>query len=251
MLNSFKEKCKAGETVYGPFMKTGDPAFVEIAGLAGFDFVILDMEHGPVSFENLQNLVRAAIISGAVPIVRTSDSSDISIGRALDIGAYGVQVPQISTAREARSVVRAARFYPSGERGVCRFVRAAAYSSMKGEDYFNGANQALVILQLEGRKAIDNLDEILAVEGIDLVFIGPYDLSQSLGFPGQVEHPEVLKEMRYISDRARARGVITGTFTDTPMAANRWRDAGVQYISYSVDTGIFMDACKEVIKSIK
>ena len=90
MLNTFKNKLQKGEPVFGPFMKTGDPAFVEVAGLAGFDFVILDMEHGPVSFENLQNLIRAAIIAGTVPIVRTQDSKEISIAKALDLGAYGV-----------------------------------------------------------------------------------------------------------------------------------------------------------------
>ena len=250
MLNRFKEKLRAGSTVYGPFMKTGDPAFVEIAGYAGFDFVILDMEHGPVSFENLQNLIRAAMVAGVVPVVRTSDSASISIGRALDAGAYGVQVPQIQTASEARACIGAARFFPKGERGMCRFVRAAAYSSIKGEDYFNGANQALVILQMEGRKALENLDEIIAVEGIDIVFIGPYDLSQSLGYPGQVNHPVVLKEMQKVVSQAKKKGITVGTFTDTPEAVKLWKGLGVQYISYSVDVGIFTDACKEVLRKI-
>ncbi len=244
----FKNRLTSGEVVFGPFMKTGDAAFVEVAGYAGFDFVILDMEHGPASFDNLQNLIRGAIISGTVPIVRTSDSSDISISRALDLGCLGVQIPQIQTADEAKSCVTAAKYYPAGQRGVCRFVRAAKYSSTPHDKYFPEANNSLVILQLEGKKALENLDEILNVEGIDIIFIGPYDLSQSLGYPGQVSHPEVIRKMKLVTDNARAKGIIVGTFTDTIDSAKMWQNAGVQYISYSVDVGIFMEACVDLIK---
>jgi len=250
MLNTFKNKLQSGKAVYGPFMKTGDPAFVEIAGYAGFDFVVLDMEHGPVSFENLQNLIRAATIAGVAPIVRTSDSNDISISRALDLGACGVQIPQVQSADEALSCIKAAKFNPDGERGVCRFVRAAKYTAVPRNEYFSMANNALVILQLEGEKAIANLGEILEVKGIDIIFIGPYDLSQSLGYPGQITHPEVINKMKLIVDSAIKKGVVTGTFTDTPDTAKMWQQAGVQYISYSVDVGIFMDACLEIKKKL-
>jgi len=251
MLDTFRKRISNGEIVFGPFMKTGDPAFVEIAGYAGFDFVILDMEHGPVSFENLQDLIRAAIISGTLPIVRTSDSGETSVSKALDLGALGVQIPQVQSADEARSCVTAAKFFPSGQRGVCRFVRAARYSSIPREEYFRSANNALVILQLEGKKAIDNIDEILDVEGIDIIFIGPYDLSQSMGYPGQVSHPEVIKEMKQIVDKAKKRDLVVGTFTDTMDSVKLWKEAGVQYISYSVDVGIFTEACADVIDKLK
>jgi len=251
MLDTFKKRLADGEVVFGPFMKTGDPAFVEIAGYAGFDFVILDMEHGPVSFENLQNLIRGAIIAGTVPIVRTTDSSETCVSRALDLGAMGIQIPQVQTADEAKSCVSAAKFYPSGKRGVCRFVRAAGYSTIPRDEYFASANNALVILQLEGKKAIQNIDEILDVEGIDIIFIGPYDLSQSMGYPGQVSHPAVIKKMRQIVDNTRKRGIVVGTFTDTMEAVKIWKEAGVQYISYSVDVGIFTEACVEVVKNLK
>jgi len=251
ILDTFKKKISDGEIVYGPFMKTGDAAFVEIAGHAGFDFVILDMEHGPTSWENLQNLIRGAILAGTVPIVRTSDSSEISISKALDIGAYGIQIPQVQTAEEAKSCVKAAKFFPEGQRGVCRFVRAAGYSSVPRDKYFTDANKTLVILQLEGNEAINNIDDILDVEGVDILFIGPYDLSQSLGYPGQVDHPEVIMEMKQIVENARKRKVIVGTFTDTMDSVRMWKEAGVQYISYSVDVGIFTEACVDVIKKLK
>jgi 4-hydroxy-2-oxoheptanedioate aldolase len=250
-LNTFKEKLARGEAVYGPFMKALDASFMEITGYAGFDFAILDMEHGPASFADMQNLIRGAALGGLVPIVRTFDSSETAISKALDLGAGGVQVPQIQSAEEAKAVVRAAKYFPKGERGVCRFVRAAKYSSTPRNDYFAQANEALVILQVEGKKGLDNLDGIMGVEGLDILFIGPYDLSQSLGVPGDVANPIVVEAIKGITVRAKKAGVVTGVFADTPEAAARWRAAGIQYLSYSVDVGIYTEACRNILKTIK
>jgi 4-hydroxy-2-oxoheptanedioate aldolase len=250
-LNIFKDKLEKGKPVYGPFMKTGDAAFVECAGHAGFDFVILDMEHGPVDFFNLQNLIRGAETAGVLPVVRTYDSSETAIGKALDLGAKGVQVPQIQSVEEAREAVKAARYFPEGERGVCRFVRAADYSSTPRNDYFKSANEALVILQVEGKQVLNHLDGILSVEGLDILFIGPYDLSQSLGVPGQVSHPAVIAAIRNITEQAKQAGTVTGVFCDTPEAAALWREAGIQYISYSVDVGLFTEICVRTVNQLK
>ena len=249
LLGSFKEKLRT-KGVVGPFMKTGDPAFVEVAGYAGFDFVILDMEHGPVDIFNLQNLIRAAQIAGIVPIVRTPDSNETSISKALDVGAMGIQVPQVSNAEQAESVVNAAKFSPQGNRGVCRFVRAADYSAKDRFEYFKDANENLVIIQLEGTEAINNIDDILAVDGIDILFIGPYDLSGSLGLVGQVDHPDVHAAMKKITEKVSAKGKHVGTFVDNEKNAKLWRNNGVSYISYSVDVGIFYEACADIVKRL-
>jgi 4-hydroxy-2-oxoheptanedioate aldolase len=250
-LKIFKEKLLKGESVYGPFMKTGDAAFVECAGHAGFYFCILDMEHGPVDFFNLQNLIRGAEISGILPIVRTYDSSETAISKALDLGAKGIQVPQIKSAEEGREVVKAAKYFPKGERGVCRFVRAANYSSIPRNEYFESANETLVILQVEGKQVINHLDEILAVEGLDILFVGPYDLSQSFGVPGQVSHPAVIETIKKVTEKEKKAGVVIGVFCDTFEAASLWRNAGIQYLSWSVDVGIFTDACKAIVEKLK
>ncbi|MGI6315861.1 MAG: HpcH/HpaI aldolase family protein [Christensenellales bacterium] len=248
-LHAFKEKLSTGQPVTGPFMKTGDPAFVEAAGWAGFDFCILDTEHGPVSIETMQNNVRAAEVSGMLPIIRVADAEENTIGKALDIGAMGVQVPQVSDTKTAKAVVAAAKFHPAGSRGMCRFVRAAQYSTLDRYDYFREANEILVILQLEGQEAIDNLHSILAVEGVDILFIGPYDLSQSLGLPGQIDHPKVIEKMNEIVSAARAAGKVVGTFLDKPVHFSRWKQAGVQYLSYSTDVGLFAEMCASVVKT--
>lgn len=250
-IKKFKEKLESKQSVIGPFMKTIDPAFVEIAGYANFDFIILDMEHGPIDFVNLQNLIRATQSSNIIPIVRVQDDSEISIDRALDSGAIGVQIPQISNADQAQKAVAAAKFAPEGNRGVCRYVKAAKYSSLDKFEYFRTANELLIILQLEGQEAIDNLDEILRVEGIDIIFVGPYDLSQSLGIAGEMDNPILHDKMKYIIEKAREKNIVVGTFVDDLENASLWKSIGVQYISYSVDVGIFYEKCKEVVESFK
>ncbi len=250
MIRDFKDKLKQG-AVYGPFSKTCDPGFVEIVGHAGFDFIILDLEHGPNSVQTLQNLIRAAALANVLPIVRVKEGVHSVVGEVLDIGAAGIQVPQITSAQEAREIVQLAKFSPVGSRGVCRFVRAASYSALDRFAYFQAANEALVIVQLEGQQAIDNLQDIVNVPGIDVIFIGPYDLSQSLGVPGQIDHPLVENKMKEIIAACQQKGVYVGTFVDTLKNARKWRTAGVRYISYSVDVGLFYEQCSSVLNRLK
>ena len=190
MINDFKQKLENGYVV-GPFSKTSDPGIVEAMGYANADFVILDLEHGPNCVQTVQNLIRAAQIGGVLPIVRVKESCASVMDEVLDIGAGGIQVPQVCTKETAQEVIKRTKFAPLGERGVCRFVRAANYSSKDRFEYFKDANTALTIVQIEGEEGIRNLEDIISVEGIDIVFIGPYDLSQSLGVPGQIDHPLV------------------------------------------------------------
>lgn len=238
----FRKKLETPEGVFGPFMITADPAFVEAAGYAGYDFVLLDMEHGPGTFENLQNLIRAANVANVMPVVRVPRGSDIWIDQALDVGAGGVMIPQIDTAEQARTAVAAAKFSPVGNRGTCRFVRSAGYGAIPGSQYFSRAQETVVIVQAEGSKAVKNLDEILDVPGIDIVFVGPYDLSSSLGLIGQIDHPKVLQCIRDIVAQAAVKGVKVGCFADNVTSAKNLRNMGVKFIGYSCDTAIFQSA---------
>jgi 4-hydroxy-2-oxoheptanedioate aldolase len=247
----FREKLSSGKAVFGPFMKTTDPAFVEAAGYAGFDFAVLDLEHGPVSFQQLQNLIRATEVSGIFPIVRTPPGNLHQIGAVQDIGAGGVMVPQVLNAREATKAIKSAKFHPRGERGVCAFVRAAKYSTTDSQVYFKEANKNIIILQLEGTEALENVDEIMEVPDVDILFIGPYDLSQSLGVPGQVNHPRVITSMQKIIKKAKAKGLTIGTYVANLDNARLWREAGVQFIGYSVDVAIFVEASQSLVNQLK
>ena len=240
------------EYVLGTFVKVADAALVEIAAHAGFDFVIMDCEHGPNSYETLQNHVRAAEAKGIVPVIRVPEINENAISKALDIGVKYVQIPQIETKADAERVVKASKFYPEGSRGVCRFVRAANYSATPKMDYFKNANSETgVIIHIEGKKALDNINEIIEVDGIDVIFIGPYDLSQSLGYPGEINHPRVIDMMEQIIIKASAKGKRIGTFAENIEEAKKWIKFGVQYISYSVDVGIYYEACSKIVESLK
>jgi 4-hydroxy-2-oxoheptanedioate aldolase len=249
-IRAFKRKLAAGP-VYGVFSKTSDPALIEILGRAGLDFVIIDLEHGPNTIESAQNLVRAAELGGVFPVIRTREGDPTMIGAALDIGAGGVEVPQVGSREQAVEVLRHARFAPAGMRGVCRFVRAAEYSALERSRYFAESNEALIVCQLEGAAAVESLDGILEAGGVDVLFIGPYDLSQSLGVPGQVEHPSVVQTMTEVVERCLRRSVAVGTFVDGPEAARRWRAIGVRYLACSVDVGIFYGACRDLSAALR
>ncbi len=251
-MGNLKEVFGRQGNVVGPFLRVASPAVVEIFGNAGFDYVIIDAEHGPISMETAEHLVRAADYIGISPVIRIRDNDPTLISRALDIGAEGVQVPQVSDRESALAVAKAAHFAPEGERGVCRYTRAAAYSHTDKFKYFKEANEkVVVIIHIEGEEGVRNLDEIIAVEGLDVIFIGPYDLSQSMGVPGDVNNPKVEEKMREIVEKAKKAGLVVGTFVEDVQSAHKWMDLGIQYISYSVDVGIFYQCLKSIAGELK
>ena len=250
--NKLKRKLARGETVIGPFMNCSYPAFIEIVGLAGFDFAIIDMEHGPLSVQTAEDLCRAAQGVGLDPIVRVRKNDAPQIQRALDIGSAGVQVPQIENGDDARAAVRAARYAPLGMRGMSFFTRAGDYVVNGTEGLVDGLNaEQLVIVHVEGRPGLEHLEEIVEVPNLDVIFLGPYDLSQSFGIPGQVNDPRVVRGMEEAVAKIRAAGKAVGTFAADVKTAKRWADAGVQYISLSVDVGIFASACRDLVSQFR
>ena len=248
-IHQFKDKLNT-IGVFGCFCKTTDSSIIEALGLAGLDYAIVDMEHGPATTETLKHHLMAAQASGMLGIVRVPSHDSPLLEKALDIGAHGIQVSSINNAEQARNAVKRMRFYPSGERGVCRFVRAASYAERDKETYFSEANNSLVILQLEGTEAISNLGDIMQVGGVDILFIGPYDLSQSLGVPGQIEHERVVNAMQDIVKQAKKHNIATGVFCDEPGQAIHWKKLGVKYISYSVEIKLLTQALKELKASL-
>jgi 4-hydroxy-2-oxoheptanedioate aldolase len=242
-----KEKLRERSCI-GIFSKTTDSAFVEAAGYSGLDFIILDTEHGPANWETVHHHVRAAALTPMASIVRVAGVNSHLIGMALDTGADGVQVPNIANPTQASQAVQAARFHPQGERGVCRFVRAAGFGGADKSAYFKASNEVLLVLQVEGVEGVENIDDILAVPGFDVLFVGPYDLSQSIGRPGEVESPEVLSLIQHIATATAAAGKTLGIFCDTPTTFAHYRATGVPYLSYSVDLSVFREAVSAIIK---
>ena len=249
--NRLKARLKDGNIVVGPFVNIGSGAMIEIAAFAGFDFVILDTEHGPLDIETTEDLCRVASGVNLTPIVRVRENDPPQILRALDIGSGGVQVPQISSRADAEAVVQAAKYAPLGMRGVSPYTRAARYFA-EGSSILGRLNEeSMIVIHIEGVEGLNNLTEILDVQGLDVIFLGPYDLSQSLGIPGQVNDSRVVERMKLAVSKVDAAGIAVGTFCDTREAAERWIDAGVRYVVTSVDTGIYLQGCRSMIQGLK
>jgi 4-hydroxy-2-oxoheptanedioate aldolase len=249
--NQLKQKIKQGETVLGLFMNCAYPAFIEICGHAGFDFAVIDMEHGPLHPLAAEDLCRAADCSGIAPIVRVRKNDGPQIQRALDIGAAGVQVPQIESKIDAETAVKNAKYSPQGTRGLSFATRAGLYTAA-GTNITDQLNEeSLVVIHVEGKGGIDNLAEIVTVPQVDVIFLGPYDLSQSIGIPGQVRDPRVIDMMQEAVQTIRKAGKAAGTFADNPEIAKQWIDAGVQYVTLGVDVAVFLQACQSLVKAVK
>lgn len=247
-----KERLKAGEVVLGPFAILNAPGLIEAMGYAGFDFVIIDTEHGPLSIESAENLTRAADSVGIAPIIRVTENEAGLILRALDIGSAGVEIPQISDKSDAVKAVINSKYVPIGDRGLSPFIRATAYFSKAGPDYTRRANEeSVVVIHVEGERGIKNIDEILTVDGLDVIFLGPYDISQSVGLPGQVDHPRVVSLMTEASEKAKKADKVLGSYARDVEMAKRLIQMGVQYMSVCVDATIFLQACERIVREVK
>lgn len=245
-MSKFKERLKNGEKLFGPFINMNYPAVVEVAGMAGFDFCIIDNEHGEIPVEGTLDMIRACKLAGIPSIVRVYEGNPELIDKALDLGADGVQIPNIGSKEAAEIAVSAAKFAPEGSRGCNRYVRAGKYGSIDKADFFGKANdETAVILQVEGQDGVQALPDILKVKGFDVLFVGPYDLSASLGIPGQVNHPKVIAQMEEIMCQAKEVGVAVGFFCDDVATAVEWKNRGVQYVSFSSDIGQLYERFKE------
>jgi len=233
--NLTREKIKAGETAYGVFVPLWSPTIIEIIGHIGFDFAILDAEHGPMGVESCEHMVRAADTVNITPIIRVAMNIQQNILRYLDIGALGVHLPLINTKADAESVVRAVKYPPEGKRGLAS-VRAANYG-LTGSlgDYVREANRELLIaIHVETMQAVDNLKDILSVADLDVIFIGPTDLSSAMGYTGQIKHPDVQKMIEYLVGEIRAAGKAAGTIAYDLDTLRKCQERGFQYIAYNV-----------------
>lgn len=229
--NHVKAKLSRGELVVGSFVYVPSPKLTELVGLSGFDFVVIDQEHGPITTETAEDMVRACELSGCIPFARVPYLYPHGILHALDIGALGVHIPNVNTLEDARKAAALCKYAPIGTRGLAA-VRAANYGLReKLSDYCQRANQeVMVIAHIEDIEAIHNLDQLLTVDGIDVYYLGPVDLSNSMGKPGTMD-----AEVKKIVDDAIAAivraGKIAGMITTDPEAARRYISMGVRYLA--------------------
>jgi 2-keto-3-deoxy-L-rhamnonate aldolase RhmA len=234
----------------GTWTMSASPLLTEATGHAGFDWAVLDMEHTPLDLGSLVSLLQANLGSRMLPIVRVPWNDAVIIKRVLDAGADTLLVPFVQDAAEAAAAVAATRYPPEGLRGMAAMSRASKFGTVP--DHFKHANsQVGVILQIETPTALANLEAIAAVPGVDALFLGPGDLSGTMGLPGQVGHPDVVAAMHDAARRARAVGMRIGTVMGTVEQVQQMRDAGYHFVGLASDLGLYMRACTAALKSLR
>lgn len=247
--NVLKRKLKNGESCIGTWAVVPSSSTANIMAAAGLDFVIIDMEHGPMGFEMAEDMVRALENEGCTPLVRVPSNDAPTINRALEIGAHGIVVPQIETPEQARAAVNAAKYAPIGARGVSAYTRSCGYDARgdKGRTERTN-NETMVVLLVEGKEGIANLENIAQIDNIDVLYVGTYDLTQSLGITDAVDAPEVHSAVAQCTAIIKKHGKSAGVLAQTKEDLVRWKDLGIQFIPYMVDCGIIKEACVGIVE---
>jgi 4-hydroxy-2-oxoheptanedioate aldolase len=254
-----KEKLRAGEVCLGTHTYSASPANVEIIGRAGFDWVLVDCEHAPVGPYDtllLENLLRAAELSGATALVRVPENDQTMIMKVLDSGAAGVVVPHVNDAESARRAVRATRYPSEGTRGTCSNTRATGYYSkikQEGDKFWKRANDEIIVVALvEDHKALDNIEEIVSVPGIDVVYIGPRDLAMSMG-ETDIDSPRVREAIAHLTRVVLAKRIAVGRafyYPNIASAADMAKE-GATFLACTSDIRIFFEACSQITNGVR
>jgi 2-dehydro-3-deoxyglucarate aldolase len=239
--NAFKRDLRAGRRLIGCWASLANPVTTEILGLAGFDWLLLDGEHAPNELGALMLQLMALKDSPSAPFVRPQSNDVVVVKRLLDLGFHNFLVPMVDTAEDARRAVAATRYPPAGVRGVSVSMRGNRYGTVP--DYQQRvADHIVVAVQLESPTAVENVDDICGVDGVDAVFIGPSDLAASYGHLGDPSHPDVQEAMRRVIERARAAGVPAGILAPAEADARRYLELGVTMVAVGSDQGVFRAA---------
>jgi 4-hydroxy-2-oxoheptanedioate aldolase len=234
--NRTKAKLAAGDAAFGCFVRTPESQLIEYVGMLGWDFLVFDAEHGPLQPREVEDLCRAIEPRGTTPIVRVTTNDAPTILRFLDTGIHGVHVPWVNSAAEAERAVRAVKYSPRGIRGLAG-SRASEWGLREPIGaYVQRANrETLVVIQVETQDAVDAIDDYLKIDGIDVLFLGPTDLSQSLGHPGDLDHPDVLAALDRVADAVIGSGVTLGIYAGSVDMTKAWLDRGARYFTTSLE----------------
>ncbi len=251
--NQTKAKLKAGQTVHGCFVRYPEPSLIEMLGYYGWDFIMFDGEHSTITPRDCEQLVRAAELQNVTPLVRVTTNQPPVILRFMDTGVLGAMVPMINSVADAEAAVCALKYAPRGQRGLAG-VRAAAYGQVPGFNFktytAEANNETLLIAQVETAAAVDALPDIVQVPDIDVIFIGPTDLSQSLGVPGELQHPAVQEMFERITTIVTASDKALGILVPNAEAALQWQARGARFVLVVMDA-LLGPACRGFLQTVR
>ena len=251
MDNGLKGRMRAGQSLIGCWINLCSNLAAEIVGQAGYDFAMIDMEHGPGSVADAIAVMQA-LGPDCVPCVRSPSNDPVWIKRILDAGAQGVMIPSVNDETEAQSAVAACHYAPLGNRGMAATIVRASGFGANWQDYVRRIEaEVLVMCQIETGRAVENVDKIAAVEGVDMLFIGPFDLSASMGFLGQPDHPEVRSAIGRVESAAKAAGKFVGGISTPERSAEALLSDGYDLILPDSDVALLGEAARTSVSRLK
>jgi 2-dehydro-3-deoxyglucarate aldolase len=251
-MNAFRQLLAAARehTPIGTWIMSASPIVAEAVGHAGFDWGVVDMEHSPLEIMQVAQMLQALSATKLVPVVRVPWNDPVVVKRVLDAGATTILFPFVQTADEAKRAVASTRYPPEGSRGLAGMSRATKFGTTA--NYARTANETMgVIVQLETPEAMRSLEAIAAVPGVDALFIGPGDLSASMGHAGQATHPEVMESMSRAAQAARSIGKPVGTVGGTAEVVAQYRAAGFDYVAIASDLGLLMRSAQAALVALR
>lgn len=255
MENKVKKKLENHEKVFGTFFTMGNMSAMECLGYTGLDFVIVDTEHGPFDTETAMNLIRAAEGVNLTPIMRIADVTHKEIQRALDIGAKGLIIPCLRTMDEMRRLVDLAKFAPLGNRGFIK-GRGSGFGYQEWasdiDDFMRISNEQLLVLpQCETVECLECIEEVVKLDGIDGIFVGPFDLSIAMGIPAQFDHPDFVAAVDRILTACRSAGKTALIFTSSIGDAKRYLEKGFDGAAHTIDAAVLVEGYRSIVKELK
>ena len=249
--NKFREALQKERPLYGLWQGIPSSTSAEVCAASGFDWLVIDGEHSPIDLSQMLAHLQAVAPYDVAPIVRPVEGTTANIKQLLDIGAQTLLIPMVETAEQAKELVKATRYPPQGVRGVgAALARASRWTTVS--DYVKQANEEVfLIVQIESQNALDNLDEIVAVDGVDSVFIGPADLSASMGHPGNAGHPEVQEAITVAITKIRAAGKYAGILCSQYDDVKQNEARGANYIGVGIDVVVLASGLRNLISQYK
>jgi 2-keto-3-deoxy-L-rhamnonate aldolase RhmA len=234
--NRTKAKLAAGDAVFGCFVRSAEPALAEYVAMLGWDFLVFDAEHGSLQPAQVEDLCRAVEPRGTTPLVRVTTNDPPTILRFLDTGVHGAHIPWVNGAAAAEQAVQSVKYAPRGIRGLAG-SRASEWGLREPlSAYVERANrETLVVIHIETQDAVDAIDDYLAVDGVDVLFLGPTDLSQSLGHPGDTGHPDVVAALERVAKAVVGSDKVLGIYAGTADMTREWLDRGARYFTTSLE----------------
>jgi 4-hydroxy-2-oxoheptanedioate aldolase len=250
--HAFRDRVLAREQLFGLFVDLGSAASAELCGTIGYDWLLVDLEHGSGSEADLADQFRAIAVAGSsTPLVRPQSGERIRIGRALDRGARGVMVPRLDSAEQAREAVSYLRYPPDGIRGVATRVRGAGLGVVGHADVKRLNERAVGIIQIESVGGLRDADAIAAIDGADVLFVGPADLSHSLGIPGQFQHPDYLAALDRVAAACRAHGKAAGILVYDAAVVPRHLELGYTFVGVGADAALVAEGARRLLAAVR